>query len=215
MLKNTQDDTKSRLLRAGGEIFSRKGYRAATVREICRRARVNLAAVNYHFSGKQNLYEAVFLEAHEKSLREHPPDMGLSPESPAGERLYAYVLSFMRRILGEGSQGAYGRLLAREAFEPSGSLDRLVSQALLPLAAILRGIIEELLGAAADEQTVKLCLQSVIGQCLHYFRARPIIERVTPQFRYDNQGVQSIARHITDFTLAGLQVYALGPDSQA
>ncbi|HPZ83759.1 MAG TPA: TetR family transcriptional regulator, partial [Thermogutta sp.] len=54
------DDTKSRLLTAAGELFAERGFEGATARQICERAGVNLAAINYHFKSKEQLYiEAV------------------------------------------------------------------------------------------------------------------------------------------------------------
>ncbi|HCR12161.1 MAG TPA: DUF1956 domain-containing protein, partial [Desulfovibrio sp.] len=47
-----EDETRRRLLDAAGEIFSSKGYQAATVREITKLAKANLAAIHYHFGSK-------------------------------------------------------------------------------------------------------------------------------------------------------------------
>jgi TetR/AcrR family transcriptional regulator, regulator of cefoperazone and chloramphenicol sensitivity len=49
------DETRLQLLEAAGEVFAEVGFRDATVREICRRADANIAAINYHFGDKENL----------------------------------------------------------------------------------------------------------------------------------------------------------------
>jgi TetR/AcrR family transcriptional regulator, regulator of cefoperazone and chloramphenicol sensitivity len=48
--------TRKRLLAAAGRVFAEKGYRDATIAEICRLAGTNIASVNYHFSDKESLY---------------------------------------------------------------------------------------------------------------------------------------------------------------
>ena len=46
------DPTREKLLDVAGRIFADRGYRAATIREICLAAGANVAAVNYHFGDK-------------------------------------------------------------------------------------------------------------------------------------------------------------------
>src|SRR5581483_8991895 len=48
--------TKQRLLEVAGAVFAEQGFKNATVREICKRADANVAAINYHFGDKQGLY---------------------------------------------------------------------------------------------------------------------------------------------------------------
>lgn len=54
--------TKERISAAALTVFSETGYHRATIREIVYRAGANIAAVNYHFGGKESLYLAVLRE---------------------------------------------------------------------------------------------------------------------------------------------------------
>ena len=55
----SQPDTKQRILSATEHHFARDGYHATSLRSITATAKVNLAAVNYHFGSKEALLEAV------------------------------------------------------------------------------------------------------------------------------------------------------------
>ncbi len=55
-----QDLTRERLLDAAEAVFADVGFNNASLRVITTRAKVNLAAVNYHFGSKQTLIQEVF-----------------------------------------------------------------------------------------------------------------------------------------------------------
>ncbi|MFZ4714290.1 MAG: TetR/AcrR family transcriptional regulator [Bacteriovoracaceae bacterium] len=58
-LKLKVPDTKERIIEVATGLFADRGFEGASIREIAKIAEVNLAAVNYHFSNKQNLYHEV------------------------------------------------------------------------------------------------------------------------------------------------------------
>lgn len=207
MAQDSGEDTKRRLMDAAGEIFSKHGFKAATVRTICRMARANVAAVHYHFGGKQGLYTALLSEAFEAGLRRHPPDLGLPASAPAEERLYAYIHSFLMRTLGEGRSAWCGKLLNREMFEPTAALDQIVERHVLPLAAQLHGIVAEILGPgfSPGDPLPGLCSMSIVAQCQHVFRTKPIVDRLAPEMRYDDEGIKALADHIMRFSLCALK----------
>jgi AcrR family transcriptional regulator len=55
----TSPDTKTRILDAAEALFTEHGYEATSLRQLTGAAGVNLAAVNYHFGSKEELFQAV------------------------------------------------------------------------------------------------------------------------------------------------------------
>lgn len=53
-------NTRSRILDVAEDLFAEQGFDRVSIRDITKRARVNLAAINYHFGGKEDLIAAVF-----------------------------------------------------------------------------------------------------------------------------------------------------------
>jgi TetR/AcrR family transcriptional regulator, regulator of cefoperazone and chloramphenicol sensitivity len=207
MVRDPGEDTKRRLLDAAGEVFSKHGFKASTVRTICRMARANVAAVHYHFGGKEGLYTALLFEAFETGLRRHPPDMGLPASAPAEKRLFAFIHSFLLRMLGDGKSAWCGKLMAREMHEPTQALNQMMERHILPLSAVLRAIIAEILGNGTSQESplVRQCGMSIVGQCQYIFRSRAIIDRLAPEMRFDEAGIRILAEHITHFSLCALK----------
>ena len=58
-LDATSADTKTRILDAAEELFTEHGFEATSLRQLTTAAGVNLAAVNYHFGSKEELFQAV------------------------------------------------------------------------------------------------------------------------------------------------------------
>lgn len=205
---NTADlvpGTEKRLLEAAGEIFAEHGYRAATVRQICEKARANIAAVNYHFGDKEGLYMAALRSVHRASAEKYPANLGVSPATPPQQKLRVYVRSLLLRIFDEGRPGWHTKIMMREMLEPTRALDLLVEEGARPLHQKLFSIVRELLGSAADDEVVRLSALSIVSQCVYYRRARPVITRLYPQQRYDSKEVERLTEHISQFSLLAIE----------
>lgn len=203
-----QDKTRQRLLEAAGEVFAEQGFHSATVRQICERAGANVSAVKYHFGDKEALYAQVLTYAHACAIGKYPPDMGLPATAPAEERLLAFALSFLLRLLDDGRPAWHAKIMSREMAEPTAAMDVLVHGHIKGHFGYLRQVVIELLGPkAADEETVRLCCYSMVGQCLFYHFGKPVMERLSNK-RVGMKDAERIAGHITRLTLAGIREIA-------
>lgn len=205
MKEDKGNDTKERLIQAAGEVFAEMGFRAATVREICKRANANPAAINYHFRDKQGLYLAVLRQYHHSSVvQKYPPDAGVDDNSSAENRLAAFIRSFLLRILDTGRPEWYGRLMAREFSDPTSALDQIIETSIRPLYNRLALIIREIIGTEEDDRQIRLCAMSIIGQCLYYSHSRHVISRLHHQ-KFTTSDIEHLAAHITRFSIGGIR----------
>jgi AcrR family transcriptional regulator len=200
--------TREALLLAAGDVFAEVGYQAATVRQICRRAGANIAAVNYHFGDKGSLYLAVLRHALGAANARHPFDGGVASDAPPDRRLLGFVRNFLARLFDQREHAWLGRLMAREMIEPSHALDFMVAERIRPMAQQLGGIVRELLGPRADDETIWRCGFSIVSQCLFYNHCRSVVTRLRPADELNLAMVDRLAEHITAFSLAALRPLA-------
>src|SRR5215204_475404 len=171
--------TKQRLLEVAGAVFAEQGYKNATVREICKRAEANVAAINYHFGDKQGLYSETLRYWIRESLAKYPPNLGVDDNATPQQKLHAYVRSFFWRIFDEGRPSWYGKLMAREMVEPTHALEACVNETMRPVTDLLQSIVRELIPGVTDD-VVRRCSCSVIGQIVFYHHCRPTLDKVFP-----------------------------------
>ena len=114
--------TRERILEAAEALFADQGF-AAPVRQITAGAGCNLAAVSYHFGGKERLYEEVF-RSRLRPLREQRLQILRRHAESEGDRdtleqfLRAYAAAFLETWVESRRGPAFLRLLSREMIEP-------------------------------------------------------------------------------------------------
>ena len=199
-----------RLLAAATEVFADVGYRAATLREICRRGNANIAAVNYHFHDKEQLYTAVLEQAvlaAGDGLTQIVPEEDVPPE----EKLRHFIQHLFRNLLGADRPLQLLRLIAREMVEPTPALGVAVEKAARPMTDILAAIVAELLGPAAEPTVVRECVTSIISQCSSYQHCEAIIQRLHQMNVHDPATIEQLAEHVYRFSLGGVRAIAADP----
>ncbi|MBF0549555.1 MAG: CerR family C-terminal domain-containing protein [Deltaproteobacteria bacterium] len=197
-------DTRQRLLQAAGEVFARRGFKSATVREISLRAKANIAAINYHFGDKEGLYSAVLEHSLGSALKKYPPDLNVTTKSRAEERLDAFIRSFLSRLLDDGRPAWHGKLVALEIANPTAALDQIIETVIGPLYAHLTVIVRELMADSADEESIHACVFSIMGQCLFFHHSRHVITKLYPQ-ELGAGAIGRLTNHITKFSMGAIK----------
>lgn len=202
---NKPKTTKERLLEAACIVFAEKGYRDATVAEICEAAEANIASVNYHFGDKETLYDAVWHHAFALASDAYPIDAAL-PDAPELEDfLYSFASAALHRIFCETEAGLFAKLLYREMASPTLALDHIATEVLQPQSEFLGRAIQTTSGAAIDEARLRYCMHSIIGMCAFYNFSRPLRQRVLGHETMSEEEIERTARHIATFALGGLE----------
>lgn len=196
------DETRSRLLEAAGEVFAEKGYRAATVREICARADANLAAVNYHFGDKQGLYVEAVKHAHGSGDDLLPP--GWPPGTPPAVKLRDYIRRMLIHLREAGRPAWHAHLIAREMAQPTRACAEIVEGFMRPRINLLDEILGELMPRGASTIDRHLVAFSVISQCLIHRVPNPFVANLVGEEERQRYDIDRLTDHIARFSLAAL-----------
>lgn len=200
-------ETRERILTVACEVFADKGYHEATVEDICTRAGTNIAAINYHFGSKDQLYAQVWRRAFDEANAAYPPEGGLKTDAPAEDRLRGTIHSLVGQAVNPGRIGHAGKLLLQEIVHPTDVIEHVKHDALGPLQQRMKALMRELLGPEATDEQLLLCAMSVVHQCMtigiHLFTGR-----MPPHARLDmpsEELVEVLTDHIDRFSLAGIK----------
>lgn len=199
-MSTSTDDPRTRILETAGEIFAEKGFRAATVRDICSAAGVNVAAINYYFGDKMGLYVEAVKHAHACRFNEPPPSW--SEGTPVEQKLYDFVHGMLRHLLDPNRPAWNAKLMMRELAEPSEACKAITNQYIRPMAMVLQSIVTELLPDDTPPAHIMMSCFSVVGQCLFYRVQEPVAKELVGEEQYARLTVDVIAAHIAQFTLA-------------
>src|SRR6266487_1409466 len=145
-------DTRSRILDGAEELFGERGLDRVSIRDITRKAKVNLAAINYHFGSKEDLITAVF-ERRVVPVNEARLAALDRVEKLAGKRipkLEAILAAFIRPALQSSlraSKGgtAFSKLFGRCLSEPSPEVEALLKRQFEPLVERMDSVLKKAL----------------------------------------------------------------------
>jgi AcrR family transcriptional regulator len=199
--------TRERLLDASERLFAEKGFRAASVRDITRESSCNIAAVNYHFGGKANLYREVFLRRL-RAMRKHRLDAIDAALSKAGRDatldllVQAFATAFVAPLVEDSSGRFWLLLLAQELIDPQLPPETFHAEMVEPMERALIDALGQVCPELSREDA-QLCIHSLIGQLLHAVN----IQRCLPDGN-TRRNLPELVAHTVRFSVAGIRSLA-------
>lgn len=157
--------TRSTVLEAAGRVFAEKGYLKATLREICERAGVNGAAVNYYFGGKDGLYEEVLVEAHRQLVSFEELSAVMESGGAPAEKLRSFLELVVRAALKAPELWGLPVLL-REVASPSSDLPAPLVGTALPKLNVVRSLVCEITGFSPDSEGAREAAAMLLLPCM-------------------------------------------------
>ena len=194
---NDQDDSRQRLIRAGLVLFGARGLDGVSTRELAAAAKVNQAAIPYHFGGKEGVYRAVatyLAETMGIRLRALAAT-AIKPGDP-DQRLRKLLAGFTLVILDAPDPASRGGFIIREHLQPTGAFDILYEGFMKPLQDALSAIVAELEGSSVDEASTVFKAHALLGQVLSFGVARQLLYRRLGRASLTQADVEAIAETV-------------------
>jgi AcrR family transcriptional regulator len=197
--------TKQRILDSAESLFARHGFAGASLRQVTASARVNLAAVNYHFGSKENLINEVFRRRLDTLNEERLAALAAvlkQPKFGVEEILGAFVRPALALSITEDDGASFVRVLARAFAEHNERLRKFLhdnySHVLKQFAAAFAQELPHL-----DKQELYWRLDIVSGALTYAMADFGVIKRRPGMSELQHRDMA--AEHLIKFAAAGLK----------
>jgi AcrR family transcriptional regulator len=197
------DITRERIMKAAERLFAERGYDATSIRAIVAKARVNQAAINYHFDGKDGLYRevlrAAFRALTEQQL-EHADEMkAMSREAALAE----FIRRQLRPLLGRDEYSRHMRILNWETVRPTAVFRKLLSEEAAPFMGLAVELVRRF-QPEADQRTLVAAAVWLLGQCSVFLRNREQLADPPLGLVLDEATVEWLAQLVSRWATGGL-----------
>jgi AcrR family transcriptional regulator len=197
------DITRERIIKAAERLFAERGYDATSIRAIVAKARVNQAAINYHFDGKDGLYRevlrAAFRALTEQQL-EHADEMkAMSREAALAE----FIRRQLRPLLGRDEYSRHMRILNWETVRPTAVFRKLLSEEAAPFMGLAVELVRRF-QPEADQRTLVAAAVWLLGQCSVFLRNREQLADPPLGLVLDEAAVEWLAQLVSRWATGGL-----------
>jgi len=191
-------------MRAAIALFAERGYDGTSIRAIVSKARVNQAAINYHFKSKEALYLEVLKVAFEGYLRLDNFDPQQLKDMPREEALRSFVNQQLRPLLARDQMSRYIRIFAWENVRPSKVLTSFVKTGAMPFLASATELVRRFLPPETSDEDAMCAAIALMGQCSVFVRNREQFARPPFSLKIDEAFVARLTDFISELATKGM-----------
>ncbi|HMK69800.1 MAG TPA: CerR family C-terminal domain-containing protein [Xanthobacteraceae bacterium] len=195
--------TRERILKAAARLFAERGYEATSIRAIVGKARVNQAAINYHFAGKAGLYREVLRAAFRALTAHHLARAEDMKTMSRDEALGEFVRHQLQPLIGRDELSRHLRIFNWETVRPTAVFRKLVSEEAAPFMGVAVDLVRRFL-PGADQRTLVVAAIWLVGQCNVFLRNREQLAGPPINLSLDEAAIESIATMIRGWAIRGL-----------
>lgn len=165
------EGTRRALIDAGIRLFGSQGFAATSIRQLATEAGANVAAIAYHFGGKDGLRLACAEEFGRRIGEAMVATQALPDPGPeeARQALKAFIRTMAAFVIGAKGAGDMVPFMLRELAEEGPGIDVLYRKFAEPTHRRLCWLWGRATGEDPESEMVRLTIFSLIGQ-LFYFR---------------------------------------------
>ena len=197
------DVTRERILKAAERLFAERGYDGTSIRAIVAKARVNQAAINYHFDGKDGLYRevlrAAFRALTEQQLAHAEEVRAMSRE----QALHEFIRRQLHPLTARDEFSRHMRIFNWETVRPTAVFRSLVSEEAAPFMGLASDLVRRFL-PEADHRTLTVATIWLIGQCSIFLRNREVLAQPPVGLVLDGSAIEWLSQAIGRWVLGGL-----------
>jgi AcrR family transcriptional regulator len=195
--------TRERILKAAERLFAERGYDGTSIRAIVAKARVNQAAINYHFAGKDGLYREVLRAAFRALTADqlaHAEETGAMSREDA---LAEFVRRQLHPLTARDELSRQMRIFNWETARPTAVFRNLMSEEAAPFMGLAVDLMRRFL-PEADNATLTVAAIWLIGQCSVFLRNREQLANPPIGLVLDETSVEWLSRMISHWVVGGL-----------
>ena len=208
--KDGNIDVRQRITEAALILFATKGYSGTSIRDITSLAKCNVAAINYHFKNKDNLYVSVFAGEllRLKDFRVNGLNAMMAEKSDSAtlkDLIYHFSHLFLDPIINQSSGKYLTKLWLREMLDNHLPDGMIIDSMIKPTTDVFLKAVATIAPKIHQRHTL-LCFHSLVAQLIHVFEHMDLFDEVHTGNTYNPlANLHDIINHIVDFSVAGFQ----------